>query len=63
VLSPVVHPEPILPEVDDKLHQAVREAAFLLVRRVVALVIPEHLHELRERWTGDASPKNHSTYG
>jgi hypothetical protein len=59
VVSPVVHPEPVLAEVYDQLHRAVREATLSLVPQVVTLVVPEQLHELRQRWPGYIGAVDH----
>jgi hypothetical protein len=45
-------PARVVAEVDDDLHRTGWKAAFARVRRIQAVVLPEHLHEIRERGPG-----------
>src|SRR5260370_36865957 len=43
---PIVHSQPVLAQIDNQLHRAVRQNALLRVRNMVAVVIPQQVDEV-----------------
>ena len=57
--SSVVRSRLVIAKVDNDLHRTGRKTAFPRVRRIEAVVLPEHLHEIRERRPGYVGSTHH----
>ena len=57
--SSVVRSRLVIAKVDNDLHRTGRKTAFPRVRRIEAVVLPEHLHEIRERRPGYVGATDH----
>jgi hypothetical protein len=58
-ILPVVHLHFVFAEINNQLHRPVRQQPLLVMRLLIPVVMPQHVHEMRKRRPRDVAAVQH----